>query len=840
VSTSLRPKLSFAVIVACVVGLGCAARNSESPPLTADVPLHLESHLDAAAIEGSTVPADRPRPVEWRFDQAQPKWMAALPWNPTIAPPSLTRTDDALRVTFAAKSSYPKIGSGTPLGGIAIDLPEWRRDDWAHVVVRARTAEKVSQIAIGFNRREGVAGPNDTPFPFRVSGERTPIIRDGSIQTYLLRVDWTLGQTWDGPWQQLGLWFVTDEPSSIDILSVTAIPKEADYVGAPAGSRSEARGRVYRSSLYTHAPGKLAYRIRVPEGGRLEVGLGVLRSDAPVTFRVTASPDGTETTTLFEERWNDPERWKEQSIDLSRLAGKNVTLALQTVAERPGTVALWGAPTVRGTRTRSSTRAASAGRPNVIFYVIDGGGADFMSVYGYHRRTTPTLERLASEGVVFERAYSNASWTRPSTASFMTGLQNSVMGGLRGGMTPTPVPEQAVTMAEHMHRAGYQTAVFTGNPNAGTLSNLQRGVDLFREDWEDFSYRDERNHRESSRFLNEGFWKWRQEFPGEPYWVHFQTTDVHEQFPAVSPFAGLFVSPTDVQTWKQWNDRVRPEAGQDKPYSDAFTKTGIRRTAFFSIQQGLYDETMAHNDYQLGRLIDRLKANGEWDHTLLIVGADHSTRAAMDDMGLAVSETLPPRWSQPLFRPTISRVPLIVVWPGHIRGGQRFAGPVSMIDVLPTLLDLVGLPPAEIAQGQSLAPLLRGTPGWQLRPVILDEFTIRPQTGKLGGLIEVVDGQWGASLEIGGGRVFPGGNPDAQRKPEERRPAPLLVYDLWNDPMCMHSVHEQRPDLVATYTKLLTAQFEAHQALAQRFAGGHAAPLTPEQLRTLRSLGYIR
>jgi arylsulfatase A-like enzyme len=453
-----------------------------------------------------------------------------------------------------------------------------------------------------------------------------------------------------------------------------------------------------------------------------------------------------------------------------------------------------------------------------------------MSVYGYPRRATPTLERLASEGAVFDRVYSNSSWTRPSTASFMTGLQNSVIGGLRVGPTPTPVPEQAVTMAEHMYRAGYQTAVFTGNPNAGTLSNLQRGVDLFREDWKDFSYFSGRNHRESSRFLHEGFWKWRQGFPGEPYWVHFQTTDVHEEFPAVAPFAGLFVSPTDVQTWKTWNDRLKPAGGHDS-YWEVYKKTGISRTAFFSIQQGLYDETMAHNDYQLGRLVDRLKADGEWDHTLLIVGADHRTRAAMDDMGLAMSETLPPRWSQPMFRPTISRVPLIVVWPGHVRGGQRFASPVSMIDVLPTVLDLVGLPPAEIAQGQSLSPLLRGTPGWQPRPVILDEVHHSSDNRELGSVIEIVDGQWGASLEI---------NPNPERKPEDGRPVPLLLYDLWNDPMCLLSVHEQHPELVAKYTKVLTAQFAAHQTLAQRFMRGPAAPLTPEQLRTLRSLGYIR
>ncbi len=839
VSTATLPKgksMEYTVLVrlvlsvAVLAGMPACAGSRAAPPLTADIPLHLEDHLDAATVEGSEVPADPPKAVEWRFDQPQPDWKAAVPWNPTVAPPSVSRTKDAVRITFTEKTTYPKTSDGTPRGGFALDLPDWRREDWGDVVVRARTSEKASRIGMGFNRREGTATATTAPFAFQFRGDDTPIIRDGSIQTYVLRADWSAGQAWTGPWRQIGLWFFADEPASIDILSISVIPKEADYTSAPAGARSEVRGRVYRSALYTHAPGRLAYRIRVPEGGRLDVGLGVLRGDAPVTFRVTATPDGGEPARLFEERYADAERWTQRSVNLSALAGQTVTLTLATDAERSGTVALWGAPTVRRTRGSSTTGAEPPGRPNVIFYVIDGGGADFMSAYGYHRRTTPTLERLASEGALFERAYSNSSWTRPSSASFMTGLQNSVMGGLRGS-SRTPVPQQTVTMAEHMHRADYQTAVFTGNPNAGTMSNLQRGVDLFREDWEDFSYLgDGRNHRESSRFLNEGFWSWRQAFPGEPYWVHFQTTDVHEEFPAVSPFAGLFVGPDDLRTWKEWEDRLGKVGGHGV-YSDAYKKTGISRTAFFSIHQALYDETMAHNDYQLGRLVDRLKATGEWENTLLIIGADHSTRAAMDDMGIALSDTLPPRWGQPMFRPTISHVPLMVVWPGHIRGGQRFTQPVSMIDVLPTVLDLVGLPPPEIGQGQSLVPLMTGKAGWQPRPVILDEFNVHPQTGKLGGLIEIVDGQWGASLEI---------NPDPDRPPEQRRPVPLLLYDLWSDPMCLHSLHETRADLVEKYTKVLTAQFDAHQALAQRFTPGKEAPLTPEQLRTLRSLGYIR
>ncbi len=69
----------------------------------------------------------------------------------------------------------------------------------------------------------------------------------------------------------------------------------------------------------------------------------------------------------------------------------------------------------------------------------------------------------------------------------------------------------------------------------------------------------------------------------------------------------------------------------------------------------------------------------------------------------------------------------------------------------------------------------------------------------------------------------------------------LMLYDLWNDPLCLSSLHEERPDLVEKYTAFLEAQWEAHQALAQVFSkSGEQVPLTPEQLQTLRSLGYIQ
>jgi arylsulfatase A-like enzyme len=183
-----------------------------------------------------------------------------------------------------------------------------------------------------------------------------------------------------------------------------------------------------------------------------------------------------------------------------------------------------------------------------------------------------------------------------------------------------------------------------------------------------------------------------------------------------------------------------------------------------------------------------------------------------------------------MIRPSVSRVPLIVVWPGHIAGGQRFEAPVSLIDVLPTVLDLASLPKPEVMQGQSLAPLLRGNGTWTPRPVILDEFRGNPAAGRLRGRLEVVDGRWGASMWIGA----PDGNPARQR------PWPVVVYDLWSDPLCIAPLNEQRPDLVTKYTTFLEDTWKDHQALAKQFTPGAKSALSPEQLERLRSLGYIR
>ncbi len=105
----------------------------------------------------------------------------------------------------------------------------------------------------------------------------------------------------------------------------------------------------------------------------------------------------------------------------------------------------------------------------------------------------------------------------------------------------------------------------------------------------------------------------------------------------------------------------------------------------------------------------------------------------------------------------------------------------------------------------------------------------------------MIDGRWGASLAINGGlSELCGGCALASENLDDQRPSPLLLYDMWNDPLALHPLNDERPDLVEKYTNFLEAQFEAHQSLAQLFTRSEPVALTPEQLRTLRALGYIQ
>jgi len=167
--------------------------------------------------------------VEWRFDEPQPDWKVVVPPGPEVAPVRATRTEEALRLHFteANRATLPR---GRMLsGGIYVDLPDFNREDWASVELRARTLGEGNSLGVRFNLGED---PNRLVqnSRFRFFGDYAFFVNDGSAQTYRMRADWSysaLGE-WEGPWRQLGLMMSVRAPSTVDVVSVRQVQVRSD------------------------------------------------------------------------------------------------------------------------------------------------------------------------------------------------------------------------------------------------------------------------------------------------------------------------------------------------------------------------------------------------------------------------------------------------------------------------------------------------------------------------------------------------------------------------------------------------------------------------------------
>lgn len=177
----------------------------------------------AAAIGASFTRASYPYHQqtvrEWRFDQEQPDWHA-VHTPQTSRPVELTRTSDALRVTLSEGSP------GALIGALYVDLPDWRREEWSEVVIRARTTSTVNYVTVGLSAGTPSLPPGTTQPAFETTGGVAPVVRDGAVRTYRVHLDW--GDQHIGPWRRLVLQFNAPEPGSIDLLSASVIPRSLE------------------------------------------------------------------------------------------------------------------------------------------------------------------------------------------------------------------------------------------------------------------------------------------------------------------------------------------------------------------------------------------------------------------------------------------------------------------------------------------------------------------------------------------------------------------------------------------------------------------------------------
>ncbi|MDE0885370.1 MAG: sulfatase [Myxococcota bacterium] len=304
--------------------------------------------------------------------------------------------------------------------------------------------------------------------------------------------------------------------------------------------------------------------------------------------------------------------------------------------------------------------------------MIDTLRQDHLGAYGYPRSTSPTIDDLAAESVLFETAYAQASWTRPSVGSLFTGLLPRKHGAVR---RENALRTDVKTMAELLALAGYRASGFISNPNVLAEFGFDRGFESYI-DVESVSVDTD------AQQLHEAAFRQLARFDG-PQFLYVHTIDPHVPYEPPEPFASLF------------------EASPIPPLHDHSMPETVSKT------MNLYDGEIAYADAALGDFIRELKERGLWGETLFILLSDHGEEF-WDHESIQHGTTL--------YEEQI-RVPLLVRFPGAIFGGTRVKSPVRVIDILPTLLEQLGeaIPPD--LDGSSFLNLVRGDLETVPRPV---------------------------------------------------------------------------------------------------------------------------
>ncbi len=424
-----------------------------------------------------------------------------------------------------------------------------------------------------------------------------------------------------------------------------------------------------------------------------------------------------------------------------------------------------------------------APRGPIIVIAIDTLRADHLGLYGYERDTSPRLDALGAEGVVFDHAFATASWTLPSMTSLLTGTWPREHGAgyarSRGGRRRfSRLREEVPTLAQLLKETGYATGAVA---NVGFMSprfGFGRGFDTY--DWVSSTDEESRRAAESvDRAL-----AWIDANDDDPFFFMLHLFDPHRHFDAPPPFRGKF---TEV-----YRDR----------YGDTLATLASRveaeQQSDLDFHIAAYDEEIAYTDDQVGRFIDGLRERGIWDEALVVLTADHGE--SLHDHG--------ERGHGGTLYNELIRVPLMV-W-GAGSAGERERAPVSLVDFVPTALQWAGADEPSGLPGVSWLGPLAGTEPFSERLIAAE--------------IEVNDAdvqaviRWPYKLIAG---------PDV---------GGLMLFDLQRDfaeVMDLVALGEPTAQQTATELQLLLRN-------ARRGLRGEEVELDPAEVEELRALGYIQ
>ena len=593
------------------------------------------------------------------------------------------------------------------------------------------------------------------------------------------------------------------------IHSIKLIPKPASFPKS-WGRSYLGKSDEYRSAIYLHSPSTITLSIPVSAGARLHLGMGITSKDNPVRFRVSVEGDLRD---IYSGKVSDVDAWSDAEVDLSRWAGRTVKLQLHTESPVEGNVALWANPLV--TVPAPGLRPA----PNVLIYTIDTLRADHAGAYGYARDTTPFLKKFGASGILFDDCQAQAPWTKPSIASLMTSLYAFTHGIMSNSDT---IPAGSATLAAQLRKARYTTASIVSTPFVGKATGLERGFDYLLEYPLVLRQVDKRTDAGTdSAALNRVVFPWLDRHRSEPFFLYAHATDPHAPYDPPAPYDSKFANPSEDAIFKRDYERFHShhEYGGAAVLNRAMcVKAGVNPDAFIRRAKDRYDGEILHNDRNFELLIGKLKQLGLFDNTLIVVLSDHGEE--FWDHG----------WTghgQSIYN-ELTHCMLMMWNPALLGSPQHVKEPVQLIDVMPTILDLFGLEPPPVMEGQSLLPLIRSRPFKRRGLVISSKFAaVKPQ-----GLVPenstdsfaIIDGRWKFIYRKQAAKA------DIKK---------VELYDRIHDRAEQHDVAAQHPGEVEKKTSELAQWIAAQNKVRSLVGEKGTAPLDKQTIERLRSLGYL-
>jgi arylsulfatase A-like enzyme len=330
------------------------------------------------------------------------------------------------------------------------------------------------------------------------------------------------------------------------------------------------------------------------------------------------------------------------------------------------------------------------GRPSLLFITIDTLRADHVGAYGYQRYTSPYMDRFSQDAMLFQTPVAQKTMTAPSFATMMTGLYPRTHGLSRNHGV---LSDESNTLAERLKEAGYRTAAFVSNPACSDVFNFDQGFDFF-----DLTFYDE---EVESRGLNEKFIPYARNLGQEPFllWLHY--TDPHALYVVEEPEYSLF---TDDYWYGKNRDRKVEIGPRARPYilpTEVLLRepeeTDYSVDLDFYISQ--YDAEIRYNDFHLQYAMAVMEQMGLLENTLVVLLADHGESLVEHNFYMSHGHNT---------YNTQAVVPLMIRHDALPRG-TVIPQKVELVDLLPTMLTLLGVPYDTFEmEGRSQVPLMTG------------------------------------------------------------------------------------------------------------------------------------